>query len=287
MYGSRVCVPRAQQSAALRVLHRGHPGVNLMLQRARNLFYWPGIMADVHRVVADCRECALTRPTPPPEPLLSSTPATYPGECVAADFYDFNGECYLAFVDAFSNFPFYCHVASPSTRALIIACQQVFLQTGFPRIFASDGGPAFCAQEFADFLTSGRVEHRISSPRYAQSNRAAEHTVQTLKNLRKKNATSYDLFHAVLLLQNTPRPDTGVSPSQLFLGRVQRTSITPVVSQYTTPWVQRTHAIPRAHFRTTVQSSRASLHGELDRRRTRVAQRSEQQTSSREHTWPW
>jgi hypothetical protein len=246
LFGSRVCVPRAHQAAALQVLHRGHPGINLMLQRARNLFYWPGITADVHRTVADCRDCALTRPSPPPEPLLSSTPATYPGECVAADFYDYNGECYLAFIDAFSNFPFYCRVASPSTRALITACRQVFLQTGFPRVFASDGGPAFRAQEFSDFLAAGRVEHRVSSPRYAQSNGAAERVVQTLKNLRKKNVTPNDLFHAVLLLQNTPRPETGVSPSQLFLGRVQRTSITPVVSQYTAPWVDRTETISRA-----------------------------------------
>ncbi len=256
LYGSRVCVPRTQHAAALHILHRGHPGVSLMLQRARNLFYWPGISADVHRVVADCRECALTRPSPPPEPLLSSTPATYPGECVAADFFDYNGECYLAFVDAFSNFPFYCRVTSPSSKALITACQQVFLQTGFPRQFASDGGPAFRAQDFADFLAAGSVEHRVSSPRYAQSNGAAERAVQTLKNLRKKNGTPAAFFHAVLLLQNTPRPDTGVSPSQLFLGRVQRTSISPVVTQYTTPWVKRTTDIRHAQQTSARQHDR-------------------------------
>jgi hypothetical protein len=72
IYGSRVCVLRAKQPAALQILHRGHPGINLMLHRARNLFYWPGITADVHRVVADCCECALTRPSPPLKPLLSS-----------------------------------------------------------------------------------------------------------------------------------------------------------------------------------------------------------------------
>jgi transposase InsO family protein len=200
LYGSRVCVPRALHANALQLLHRGHPGINFMLQRARNVFYWPGITADIFRHVAACPECASTRPSLPSEPLLPTPPATYPGELLAADFFDYNGECYLACADAFSNYLFYCRVTSPSATVLIRACQQIFQHTGYPRVFASDGGPAFRAESFRDFLKASNCEHRVSSPRYAQSNGAAERAVQTLKSLRKKCATPDDLFRAVLLV---------------------------------------------------------------------------------------
>jgi transposase InsO family protein len=178
LYGSRVCAPHALHAAALQLLHRGHPGINFMLQRACNVFYWPGITADRFRHVAVCPECASTRPSLPPEPLLPTPTAKYPGELLAADFFDYNSKCYLACADAFSNFIFYCRVTSPSATVLIRACQQIFQHTGYPRVFASDGGPAFWAESFQDFLKACNCEHRVSSPRYAQSNGAAKRALQ-------------------------------------------------------------------------------------------------------------
>jgi hypothetical protein len=49
LWGDRVCVPRLLQARAMSLLHQGHPGVNFMHQRAKNIFYWPGITADIHR----------------------------------------------------------------------------------------------------------------------------------------------------------------------------------------------------------------------------------------------
>jgi transposase InsO family protein len=92
-------------------------------------------------------------------------------------------ECYLVVVDVFSNFPFLYRCASPSASSLLQAAQAVFLQTGLPRVFLSDGGPAFVSEQFQTFLRACNVTHRCSSPQYLQSNGAAERAVRTLKTL--------------------------------------------------------------------------------------------------------
>jgi hypothetical protein len=133
LWGDRICVPRSLQARALALLHQGHPGINFTLQRARNIFYWPGITADVYRYIAECDACVHSQSLPPREPLLQEPPASYPGEDVSADFFDLSGETYLVACDTFSNFPFYAKVASSSAHALIQATGSIFLQTSFPR----------------------------------------------------------------------------------------------------------------------------------------------------------
>ncbi len=256
LWGDRVCVPRTLQSRALTLLHQGHPGANFMQQRARNIFYWPGITADILRHVSQCEACAACRPLPPREPLLQEPPATYPGESVAADFFDLGSETYLVACDLFSNFPFYVKVASPSAAALVAAARTIFLQTGFPRTFLSDGGPAFRSDVFQTFLQLGACRHRVSSPRYAQSNGAAERVVQTIKTLKKKASTADELFLAVLHLQNTPRPDTGVSPAQLFFGRSQRSPVLPTARQFSSPWPMHNAALQRRQQQYALQYNR-------------------------------
>ncbi len=245
MWGDRVCVSRSLQARALTLLHQGHPGISFMHQRAKNIFYWPGMTADTHRFVASCDACTSVRPAPPREPLLQEPPAAYPGKRVAAEFFDLGNETYLVACDQFSNFPFYAKVSSPTASALIAALRTIFLQTGFPRVFLSDGGPAFRSASVQAFLKLGSCLHRVSSPRYAQSNGAAERVVQTIKALKQKVSTPDDLFLAVLQLQNTPRPDTELSPSAIFFGRTQRTPLFPQVRQTSSQWPQYRLALQR------------------------------------------
>ncbi len=260
LWGDRVCVPRPLHGRALALLHQGHPGVTYMQQRAKNIFYWPGVTADIYRYVTNCESCTAHQNLPPREPLLQEPPASYPGECIAADFFDLGSETFLVACDIFSNFPFYARVQSPSATALLNAVRSIFLQSGFPRVFLSDGGPAFRAEPFQNFLRSGACQHRVSSPRYAQSNGAAERVVQTIKMLKKKVSTPDELFMAVLQLQNTPRPDTGVSPAQLFLGRSQRTPLFPAVRQFHSPWSAHVRVL---HTRQAAQASYYNRHAHV------------------------
>jgi hypothetical protein len=222
----RVCVPAALRGAALELLHRGHPGVAGMRAKARRVLYWPGWSKDVAHHVQGCVPCAEQAATPPRPPFFWAVPPEFPGDHMAADHFTYGNECYLAVLDVFSGFPFLYRCSTPSATSLLHAVQAVFLQTGLPRVFLSDGGPAFVSS-FQSFLQACHVHHRCSTPQHAQSNGAAERAVRTLKTLRAKAATPYELFQAVLELQNTPRGPCQLSPADVFLGRSQRTWSNP------------------------------------------------------------
>ncbi len=236
MYGERVCVPSSLRSQVLTLLHEGHPGVSAMKMRALRSFYWPGITSNIYDRVMACIPCSTAASHRAREPLFQEAPPEFPGDQVAADFFHFVREIYLVFYDLFAGFPFVHKVSAESKEELIRASRTVFLQTGYPRVFMSDGGPAFASDEFASFLAAGGVRHRVSSAQYAQSNGAAERAVQTVKLLREKATTPQELFRALLYFQNTPRPDCGLSPSELFFGRSQRVELMPVVKQNQLEW---------------------------------------------------
>ncbi len=232
----RVCVPAALQSQALALLHHGHPGVAGMRAKARRILYWPGWSRQVAAYVQNCVPCAEQAATPPRPPYFWATPPEYPGDHVAADHFSFGNECYLVMLDVFSGFPFLYRCPSPSASALLQAAQAVFLQTGLPCVFLSDSGCAFVSEAFQSFLQACNVDHRCSSPQYAQSNGAAERAVRTLKTLRAKASSPFALFQAVLEMQNTPRGPCQLSPADVFLGRAQRTWSNPCPRPSTCSW---------------------------------------------------
>ncbi len=253
----RVCVPASMTAEALTLFHQGHPGVGGMQNKLRRVLYWPGWTKAVKDFVLGCVPCAGRANSRPQPETFTEAPPEFPGEQVAADHFVFGPECYLACVDVFSGFPFLFRCKSPSAASLIPAMQQVFLQTGLPRVLLSDRGPAFMSEAFQNFLKSCSVRHRASTPQYAQSNGAAERAVQTLKHLRAKCSSVSQLFQAVLQLQNTPRGLTHATPAELFLGRTQRTTADPVPRQYSQPWTRQLARLQ--HQQSTYPSPTRSL----------------------------
>ncbi len=233
---NRVCVPQTQVQPALSILHRGHPGVVGMRAKARRVLYWPGWSKMVHEFVMGCVPCSAAAAAPPRSQYFYDAPPEFPGDHIAADHFDFARETYLVVVDTFSGFPFLYPCVSPSAQSVLTAVQAVFLQTGLPRVFQSDGGSAFMSAQFQAFLTSCATKHRCSTPQNPQSNGAAERAVQTLKSLRAKCASPADLFAMLLELQNTPRDATGFTPAEIFFGRTQRTWSHPCPRPVVSNW---------------------------------------------------
>jgi transposase InsO family protein len=218
------------------LLHVGHPGINGMRDKARRVVYWPGWSSDIARHVQGCVPCAAQASALPRPAYFWEEPPAFPGDQVAADHFSFQSECYLVIIDVFSGFPFLYRCASPSATSLLQAAQAVFLQAGLPRVFCSDGGPAFVSSLFQDFLQACGVRHRCSSPQYAQSNGVAERAVRTLKVLRAKCSKPFELFQSLLEMQNTPRGLCRLSPADVFLGRSQRTWSNPCPRASTCDW---------------------------------------------------
>ena len=84
-----------------------------------------------------------------------------------------------------------------------------------------DNGPQYVAENFKSFSAQYGFEHVTSSPRYPQSNGAAERAVKTVKSMFQKNE---DPYMALLILRSTPL-ENGYSPTELLMGRKIRTTL--------------------------------------------------------------
>ena len=127
-------------------------------------------------------------------------------------------------VDCFSGFPFTKRLTSTTTKPVFQILLSWFNDWGLPQIIRSDNGPQF-GQKFQDMCTSYNIIHETSSPYFPASNGLAESAVKSVKYLLTKCAHTKEDFSAALLAwRNVPRAD-GISPSQAFLGRRQRTSL--------------------------------------------------------------
>ena len=155
---------------------------------------------------------------------------------IAGDFYQVNGVPHLVLYDVFSMFPFAIPVRGPSAAELIRGCRAFFQFTGCPGEFWADQGTAFQSAEFQHFLFVNGTRYVPSSAEYPQSNGAAEAAVKIMKRLRLLESDENRFLHALLFLQNTAKPGFTATPAEVFLGRTQRTPVTPTVKISTVPW---------------------------------------------------
>ena len=91
-----------------------------------------------------------------------------------------------------------------------------------PDEVVSENGPKFSSHEFEKFKQDYGFKHITSSPHFAQSNGQCEKTVRIVKNLVTK---SKDPYKALLAYRNTKIDDIGLSPAQIFLGRMLKTTL--------------------------------------------------------------
>ncbi len=102
----RVCVPFSMSTEALALFHQGHPGVEGMRAKARQVLYWPGWTKDFQRYIQGCMTCAAMAASPDQAPFFTEPPPEFPGDQVAANHFQYRTENYLPCIDVFSGFPF-------------------------------------------------------------------------------------------------------------------------------------------------------------------------------------
>lgn len=91
----------------------------------------------------------------------------------------------------------------------------------------SDNVP-FSSAEFDRFATEFNIQFKFSSPRYPQSNGLAEKAVGIAKNILKRcyEANEVDQFqYRILEYNTTPVASIGLTPSELFFGRLVKTKL--------------------------------------------------------------
>ena len=233
--GERIVIPEDQRREILEQLHTGHFGMEKTKQRARDSVYWPGINADIERLVTDCPVCQHHQWTTVKEPMMNHPIPDLPYEHVAADLFECQGKHYLCVQDYYSRYFEVERLYSTRASFVIKKMKGIFTRHGLPIKVVTDNGPQFACTEFAEFAKEYKFTHITSSPHYPQSNGLAEKAVQTLKRIITKSTESKrDPYLALLEYRTTPMSDCGQTPSQLLMERRLR-SILPATKESLRP----------------------------------------------------
>ena len=235
VFGNRIVIPVAMRPEILSRIHDGHQGITKSLERARLGVWWPGLTADVKRVISVCEYCLSVRPTQRKEPLMPTPLPQGPWQRIGVDLCQFKGIDYLVMVDYYSRWIEVLRLYGTTTKSVNNRMKDVFARFGAPKEVVSDNGPQFISEEFRELGARYKFNHVTSSPYMPSSNGEAERAVQTAKRILGQS----DPWLGLMVYRDTPIAATGCSPSQLMLGRHIRTTL-PVLSGTLEPnWPDR------------------------------------------------
>ena len=228
LWGCRV-VPTQGRERTLEMLHEAHPGIVRMKSLARSYVWWPEMDSQIETHVKECVACQLSRKEPPSVPLH---PWGWPGKPwrrVHIDYAGpFEGHMFLLAVDAHSKW-LEIHLCRSSTSTTTIqALRKSFACLGLPEVLISDNAQVFASTEFAEFLQKNGIQHVRTPPYHPASNGLVERAVQTFKEgMKRLKTSSVETRLARFLLKHwvTPHSSTGMSLSELMMGRRLRTQL--------------------------------------------------------------
>ena len=226
LLGSRVVIPSAGHQKILELLHQGHPGITRMKGLARSFVWWPGMDSDLEEKVKSCPNCQQNQKTPEVAPLHPWEWPQRPWTRIHIDYAGpFLGKMFLVSIDAYSKWMDVQVVNSATSYATIEHLRTLFSTHGIPEVMVSDNGTPFTSAEFSEFITKNGIRHVKTSPYHPSSNGLAERAVKSFKEGMKKCGNSdresieCRLARMLFHYRITPHSTTGVSPSELLLGR--------------------------------------------------------------------
>ena len=228
--GARMIIPPPLRKQVLEELHEGHPGMTRMKALARSYVWWPHLDEDIERHVGACMSCQDTRPSPPVAPLQVWDWPQNPWQRLHADYAGpVEGRYILVVIDAHSKWIEAVVTYSQTASATVNAMRRMFATHGIPQKCVTDNGPCFASKEFTTFLETNGVESVRSTPYHPATNGLAEKAVQTVKQGIAKQRGSRPLEEKLLAFlltyRVTPHCTTGVTPSELLMGRILATRL--------------------------------------------------------------
>ncbi|XP_043231405.1 uncharacterized protein K02A2.6-like isoform X5 [Amphibalanus amphitrite] len=236
--GDRIVVPEELRRRLLDLAHEGHQGTVRTKQRLRELFWWPGMDANVECLVRQCAACATADKTvkvnvPPLNPVpLPQTPWSKVG-------IDFIGPMEgggvqrrfaIVMVDYYSKWPEVAFCAHPNSESVIEFMEAVASREGYPEELVCDNGTAFTSAVFTGYLKEVGVRQIRVTPYHPRGAGAVERFNKNVKNvLQTATADGMDWKRAIreflLSYRSTPHSTTGRSPAELLRGRQLRTKL--------------------------------------------------------------
>ena len=144
---TRIVVPQAMRKKLLEREHLGHSNI-------RAKYFWPGIEADVKRMVEACEPCQLHQRAQEREPNRPALEyVTRPMQAVGINFSERHGGKYLLLMDHFSGLPMFANMGyGTDTEHIVRQLKRLFSTFGVSRSIRCDNGPPFSSKGFQDWL---------------------------------------------------------------------------------------------------------------------------------------
>ena len=117
--------------------HRSHQGLQACLQRAREVFFCPGMCAQLKELTDKSSICQSVKPE------QASPVPDRPWQRVTTDLFTFENRNYLVLVDYFSNFIELDYLPDSSSLTVIRKLKMHFARHGVPDCLVADNGPQF------------------------------------------------------------------------------------------------------------------------------------------------
>ena len=220
----RVVVPRAAVPRVLELLHMSHPGMVKCKNTARTLYWWKNMTVDIDNMTKSCNLCQINQDSKHAHATGEMAPPAGPMDRVHMDFGFLEGQAYLIIVDAYSGWPWCVKMTSRTSTAVIKVLKATFRDVGWPRTIRSDNDTCFTSEEFLDFCKNHHITPTTSSPYHHEGAGQSESMVKVMKQLLRKSA-NYEAFLDALMEYRVTKNEKGVSPSELFHGRIMRTKL--------------------------------------------------------------
>ena len=165
--------------------------------------------------MSTCEFCQENLPSQRKEPLVTTPLPERAWKKIGADLCEHKGKQFLVVIDYYSRFPEIAYMSSTTSDHVINKLNDFFARWGIPEEIVSDNGPQFSSELFHKFSQEYDFKHTTSSPYHPKANGEALSGVRIAKKILKQS----DPFVALMSYRATPHTATGVSPSQLMMGR--------------------------------------------------------------------
>ncbi|UYV84707.1 K02A2.6-like, partial [Cordylochernes scorpioides] len=237
-------IPKHLRLELLKSLHdaptAGHLGFSKTYERVKNKYFWPGLLRDIRKYVAHCKECQRKKQSTqkPPGLLKAIPPATSPFQRVGMDLLgrfpksDNGNKWIIVCTDYLTRFA--VTKALPTGEAKESAkflMEDVVLKHGAPREIITDRGRVFQSKLIAELTNQCSSIHRFTTAYHPQTNGLTERLNKTLANMIAMYVSveqkDWDvILPYVTFAYNTAKQDTtGFTPFKLIHGREAETTV--------------------------------------------------------------
>ena len=153
--GTRIIIPDKKREDILKLIHKGHLGLNKCKMRAKEMVYWPGINQQLEQLIINCQLCLKylrSKDKNTPDMALGHKIPSVPWIKVATDIFHFKLKSYLLVVDYTSRFPIVRELKSMSAQHITEHFKLIFSEYSWPDTLVSDNRPCYVAETFTNLI---------------------------------------------------------------------------------------------------------------------------------------